>query len=149
MTTFFVPFLKNSAAALYNLYPKLNGSLTKSKEAIFSYNDKNSDYLLVQFCSSSLLSKQSSSPSHTHDFGIHLWFEQVKSQLLGQACTGGWLGSARQLRPSSLRVSPYGQSHFAVRPLPSSLGRAKHNLLQPPLLFQQGWALSILCSDWL
>uniref|UniRef100_A0A1A9ZIB0 Uncharacterized protein n=1 Tax=Glossina pallidipes TaxID=7398 RepID=A0A1A9ZIB0_GLOPL len=34
-------------------------------------------YLLVQFCSSSLLSKQSSSPSHTQDLGMHLWLLQL------------------------------------------------------------------------
>ena len=42
---------------------------------------------VVQFCwFSSELSRQSSSPSHTHVLGMHLWLSQVKSQEFGQAC---------------------------------------------------------------
>lgn len=63
---------------------------------------------LVQFCSSSELSKQSSSPSHTQAFGMQRKFLHVKSHVFGQACTGGSdCGSAVQvLFSGSTKRSP-------------------------------------------
>uniref|UniRef100_A0A182NW39 Uncharacterized protein n=1 Tax=Anopheles dirus TaxID=7168 RepID=A0A182NW39_9DIPT len=113
----------------------------------------------VQFCSSSELSRQSSSPSQIHDFGMQRWLLQVKSQVFGHACTGGSaFGSDRQLRPSSPSRSPYGQPHFTVRPRTppapavstvSFLGSAKQSFSQPPLFTPHGCVASMLCTPWL
>ena len=61
----------------------------------------------VQLPSSSLLSRQSSSPSHIQVLGMHRWLSQVKSQALGQAGGGGSeLGSPEQVFPSEASFSP-------------------------------------------
>lgn len=67
----------------------------------------------MQFCSSSELSKQSSSPSQTQALGMHLKFLQVKSHGFGQACMGGSAaGSAMHVLLSGANLSPYGHPHL-------------------------------------
>merc|ERR1719507_1080106 len=100
----------------------------------------------VQFCSSSELSRQSSSPSHTQVLGIHRWLSQVKSQELGQAWTGGSTdGSLTQVFPSDCSFSPYGQPQRAVIPVAEEelSGTGKQSFWQPPLSVWQGWLFAI------
>lgn len=105
-------------------------------------------FLLVQLCSSSLLSKQSSSPSQSHDFGIHLWLLHVKSHEFGQASTGGSaFGSEIHVCPSVLILSPYGHAHFTVSKCVPLTGTAKQIFSQPPLLIEHGCVGSTSCTS--
>ena len=73
---------------------------------------------VVQLDGSSDPSRQSSSPSQTHVLGMQRWLAQVKSHELGHSLsTGSFSGCGAHERPSSCRVSPYGQPHFRSMPV--------------------------------
>ena len=68
-------------------------------------------------------------------FGMQRWLSQVKSQELGQACTGGSTeGSLTQVFPSDCSFSPYGQPQRAMIPVDDVelSGIGKHSFWQPP-----------------